>query len=341
LEKNEIIALIEALCERPLGASQAEPPAELQAFCREAAKALSQAGDIDMEAGRSLETIADSDRLVAALATLLSGSNVEAARRTLVDAARRSDTVRLDAEATLAFVDAIEQSPQVAPAHLVEELLVADALTMHRAGVVRSSLWSRMVGGVWPARRWRMAGACMVLLVAVLASWSAYWQQSNPVGGPPAPMAKTTSEQPAVADAPAPKPALAMTQPCEPRSQATEAAKDEISAPAGAPKANSDVRADCSAAPGHQLTDHSAEETDRVAARQQAERARQAAAARAAAEAGKVGTMQADREPGHGPVQADPSGRMFGTTEYNRPAATLSAPAAAPAARPTAPALSR
>ena len=152
MEKHEIIALIDALCERPLEDSQAEPSAELQAFCREAAKALSQAGDIDMEAGRSLETVADSDQLIAALATLLSGSNVEAARRTLADAAGRSDTVRLEAEATLAFVDAIEQSPQAAPAHLVEELLVADALTMPRAGAARSSLWSRMVGGFWPAR---------------------------------------------------------------------------------------------------------------------------------------------------------------------------------------------
>jgi hypothetical protein len=339
LEKHEIIALIDALCERPLEDSQAEPSAELQAFCREAAKALSQAGDIDMEAGRSLETVADSDQLIAALATLLSGSNVEAARRTLADAARRSDTVRLDAEAMLAFVDGIEQSPQAAPARLVEELLVADALTMPRAGAARSSLWSRMAGGVWPARRWRMAGACTVLLVAVLASWSAYWQQSNPVGGSPVPVAKTTSEQPAVADAPAaPKPALAMTQPCEPRSRATEAAKDEISAPAGAPKPNSEVRADCSAAPGHQFADHPAEEADRVAARQQAEAARQTAAARAAAGAG---AMQAGREPGHGPVQADRSGRMFGTTDYNRPAATLSAPAAAPAVLPAAPALSR
>jgi hypothetical protein len=339
LEKSEVIALIEALCERPLKDGPAGSPAELQAFCREAAKALSQAGDAPTRPG--LNTIADADRLTAALATLLSGSDAEAAHRTVAEAMLRSAAARLDAEAALAFVDAIEQSPQTAPAHLIEEMLAADRAAGAGSApplkaAAMSTVWSLIAGGSWPARRWRMAAACAVLLVAGVASWSVYWPQtSSTAGGSAVPMAKTTSEQRSVADAPAaPRPALAATQPCEPQSLAGEAANPE-SAPHVAPKANSSAGVDCTPTPGHQFADRPADGNEAIAARQQAEAARQAASARAAADAAsKVGAAQAGREP----VQADRSGPMFGTGDLNRPAATPSAPAAVPAMRPAAPA---
>lgn len=175
LEKSEIIALIEALCERPLEDGQADPPAELQAFYREAAKALSQAGNASTR--REPDTLADADRYTAALAALLSGSDAEPARRTVAEATLRSAAARLDAGSALAFVDAIEQSPQTAPSHLVEEMLEADRAAATglapRQGAGISAVW-RWIPGAWSARTRRMAAACTVLMVAGVASWSVY-----------------------------------------------------------------------------------------------------------------------------------------------------------------------
>jgi hypothetical protein len=337
LEKSEIIALIEALCERPLEDGQADPPAELQVFCREAAKALSQAGNAS--SGGGPDTSADADRYTAALAALLSGSDAEPARRTVAEATLRSAAARLDAGSAAAFVDAIEQSPQTAPSHLVEEMLEADRAAAtglaRRQGVGISALW-RWIPGAWSARTWRMAAACTVLMVAGVASWSVYRLETDAsVRGSAAPMAEKATVRRSLADAPAPpRPAIASTEPCGPGNQAGEAVNTETGAPAGASKANASAATNCSPTPDHQFADRPNEENKAIDARQQAEAARQAASARAgAAAAAKVGAAQAGREPGQGSVQADHSGPMFGS----RPAATMSAPAAVPAARPAAP----
>jgi len=338
LEKSEIIDLIEALCERPLEDCQADSPAELQAFCREAAKALSQAGNASTRRGP--DTLADADRYTAALAALLSGSDAEPARRIVAEATLRSAAARLDAGSALAFVDAIEQSPQTAPSHLVEEMLEADRAVATglapRQGVGISALWRWIPGGVWSARTWRMAAACTVLMVAGVASWSVYrLETDSSVRGSAAPMAEKATVRRSLADAPAPpRPAIASTEPCRPGNKASEAVNTETGAPAGAPKANASAATNCSPTPDHQFADRPNEENKAIDARQQAEAARQAASARAGAEAaGKVGAAQAGRAPGQGSVQADHSGPMFGS----RPAATMSAPAAVPAARPAAP----
>ena len=338
LEKSEIIALIDALCERPLEDGQADPPAELQAFCREAAKALSQAGNAS--ARRGPDTLADADRYTAALAALLSGSDAEPARRTVAEATLRSAAARLDAGSALAFVDAIEQSPQTAPSHLVEEMLEADRAAATglapRQGAGISALWRWIPGGAWSARTWRMAAACTVLMVAGVASWSVYRLETDAsVRRSAAPMAEKATVPRSVADAPAPpRPAIAATEPCGPGNQAGEAVNKETGAPASAPKANASAATHCSPTPDHQFADRPNEENQAIDARQQAEAARQAASARAgAAAASKVGAAQAGRAPGQGSVQADHSGPMFGS----RPAATMSAPAAVPAARPAAP----
>ena len=334
MEKNQIVALIDALCERPLEDVQ-DVPAELQAFRREAAKILSQA-----DASTHPDTIADADRLMAALATLLSGSDAEAARRSVADALRRSSAVRLDAESALAFVDAVAQAPQTAPAHLVEEILVADRAArpypLLREGAGISAL--RAPGGSWSVRPWRMAVACSVLLAAGVLSWSVYWLETDPNVRQLAVTPETTTVPRSVANAPAPpRPALATTQPCEPQFQANEAVSVKIDVPV-APEANTSAGAGCTPTPGHEFAERPSGENAALAARQQAEAARQAAAARAAADtASKVGAAQADREPGQGPMRAG-SGSMSGTGHFNQPAATLSAPAAAPAARPAAPA---
>jgi hypothetical protein len=339
VENKDIAALLESLCERLMADSEAGPSAELLAVRREALKALSPDGEAHARPNR--DDIADADRLTAALAALLSGADAEAARRTVEDAALQSAAVRLDAQSAIAFVDAIEQSPLSAPAHLIDEILAADD-----AGAARSAaphpgpgpinIWSLIASGSWSMRRWRVAAACMLLLLAGAASWSLYWQGTNPaVEGGPAP--PTANEQPAVADTPAPpKPALATTQPCGRAGPTRVPPMGQSGELADGPKpADSQAAADCAPTPGNQLADRPADETEAVAARQRAE----AAAARSAADAaGKVGAAQAGREPSRGTIDADHSGPMFGATGHNPPAASRIAPAAAPAApRPLRP----
>src|SRR3954452_24572960 len=158
-QKDDIAALLESLCEHPLVEVEASP--ELEAFRREAGKALWQAGAARPEGG----DIRDADTLRAALATLLSGTGGEAARRTVADALLRSAPARLDAQSALAFVGAIEHSPQSAPVRLVNEILARDAAgaappAAPRAREGIANVWSLIAGRSWAARRWRVAAVC-------------------------------------------------------------------------------------------------------------------------------------------------------------------------------------
>ena len=78
MERNDIAALLDALCEHPLADGDAEPSPELAALCREAAKVLMQAG----AAPSDTRAMVDPDRLRAALAALLSDADTEGAHRT-------------------------------------------------------------------------------------------------------------------------------------------------------------------------------------------------------------------------------------------------------------------
>jgi TPR repeat protein len=170
VEKNDITNLIETLCEvTPDGTAEASNG--LQALRREAARAL-----FDLSAADE-----DDDRLTAVLATLLSSSGTEAARQAFVNRATGSAAVRLEAESALAFVEAVEQSTEVAPAHLVEELASAVA-----SPVGGATLWSRIADGFRPAQRWRVVAACVVVLVASGASLSLYRETQDRVTNPPA-----------------------------------------------------------------------------------------------------------------------------------------------------------
>ena len=170
MEKNDITNLIETLCEvTPDGTAEASTG--LQALRREAARAL-----FDISAADE-----NDDRLTAILAALLSGSDTEAARQAFVNRATGSAAVRLEAESALAFVEAVEKSTQVAPAHLVEELASAVA-----SPVGGATLWSRIADGFWPTQRWRVVGACVVILVASGASLSLYRETQDRVTNPPA-----------------------------------------------------------------------------------------------------------------------------------------------------------
>jgi hypothetical protein len=352
VDKKDIAALLDGLCERPLADAKAAPSAELQAFCGAAKKALSPADDIPAAAA---DDNAQADRLRAAFAAVLSGESAEGARHVVEDAALQSAGFRLDAQSALAFVDALEQAPLSAPAHLVDEMMTADATRAAPSAVqprqtAIATIGSLIGRGSWSARRWRMAAAaCTVLLVAGASSWSVYWQRSRQEaeGSPGLPAVEKTRVPPPVrAAAPASlDPVVARAQPCESRSAAEEAAKAPDREPSGgAPPAGSEAGAECS--PGHQFADRPAEEIEAIAARARLEAARKAAAERAAAEAaGKVGAAPAGS--GRIPVVGERAGPSFGATGRDGPAAATSVPsapsqygvappAAAPAVRPNA-----
>ena len=291
VEQNDIAALLESLCEHPLTDGRVEPSPELAALCREAAKAFSRAGAAGSDGG----DIADAGPLTAALAALLSSADAQAARR-LADAMLRSAAARLDAQSALAFVAAIEQSPQSAPARLVDEMLAPDiavrvrsAAPRERAGI--ANIWSLIAGGSSSARRWRMAGACTVLLMAGMAS--VYRMQMTPAieSGSRSPMMKALNKPGAIADAPKPappQPALAKIQPCEPRGTPTSAVPADQPTPEGPTPAASPAAAECAPAPG---------------------RARRG-----------------------GRIEADRSGPVLGAPDRDMPAAARTAPAVVPLA---------
>jgi hypothetical protein len=329
VEDQDITALLDALCERPLADAQTEPPAELLALCRKAATVLLQA------CGREADDIADTDRVTAALAEMLSGDNTEKARHIIEVAAAKSAAVRLDVQSALAFVDAVEQSPQSAPMHLVDEMLAADHTGSTRSTAPFASsrntpIWS-LPGSSWSVRRWRIAAACAILFVTGVASWSV-WQRPDPAaeGSLALPAVKTTSEPPAVAASPAPPPPkLATPEPCKPLNTTSEASKAPPTQPTEVSKAAPSAEIDCASPPGHQFADRPTEEIEAIAARARLEAERQAAAERAAAEAaGKIGAGRAGDE--RGSIAADRVSPLNGMPGRDVPAAASSVPSAPP-----------
>lgn len=133
MEKREIVALLEALCDRPLAAGGANDPAQLQALCRGAADVLART-----QPDRSpTETVAETDRLTALLATVLSGRASEANRVLLAETLAGSPTRRLEASSAPAYLGAIEASAQPAPAELIDELLRGDAPNKPNFSIIR------------------------------------------------------------------------------------------------------------------------------------------------------------------------------------------------------------
>jgi hypothetical protein len=331
VERKDIVDLLESLCEHPLADGQAQPSTELEAFRLAVAKALSRDGAARPEEGDST----DAARLRAALAALLSGTAGEGVRRSVADAVLRSPAARLDVQSALAFVDAIEPAPQSAPACLLDKILAREgapsdgpAAARKRAG--SANIWSQIVGRSWPARGWRVA-VCTVLLVVGVAPVFRMQTTPAPENAPPSPMVETASKPAAVVDSPAqPQPALATSQPCAPRRETGEAANAQSIAPAEPPTpAISATAADCAPTPGRTFADHPAESIEAVAARQRAEAARQAAAAR---EAAKIGAAQTDHSPAGSPIEVDRPGAVLGTTDRSIPTPARPAAPAAPAA---------
>ena len=331
VERKDIAALLESLCEHPLADGQAQSSPEVEALRRAAAQAFRE----DSAARGEGSDANEATRLRAALAALMSGTAGEGERRIVADAVLQSPAARLDVQSALAFVGAVEHSPESAPARLVDEILARDRARSTGSVAVReragsANIWSLIVGRSWPAQGWRVAAVCTVLLMVSVAP--VYRMQTNPAveGSSPSPMVETSSKPSAVVDVPAqPQSTLAPSQPCAPRGAPGEAIKAQNIAPADTPTpAISTAAPDCAPTPGRTFAEDPAKEIEAAAARQRAEAAGQAAAA---SETAKVGAARADHSPPGSPIEVNRSGPAFGTKGRTIRTPAVAAPPAAPA----------
>jgi hypothetical protein len=343
LDKNEIAALLEALCERPFaGDPDGRPPAVRALPHADQEQSGSMAGGAEVGHAES------PGRETAALASILSGTATDAQSQAFQAAAMTSGAVRLEAQSALAFVDGIEQTPLKAPAHLVEHVLASAAGARSRS---RPGIWSRLSG----APRGQVAGACVVMLMAGGLSWSLLLRPADlPAGHPAVPPATNPEAEPPISDvAPRPAPAPAFAPSAAP---AFAPAPAPAFAPVPAPAAP--VLAPAPSPPPLQALADPCEPRSFAASEGGARSNREATAAKpapdrqpktaavaapdpgCAVDAGAIGAgqnPQADR----GPVRAANPAAKIGRADRERPAAAASAPASAPAAgaaRPASPA---
>jgi hypothetical protein len=360
LDKNEIAALLEALCERPFeGDRDGRPPAP-QAIASRAGRALSHA---DEEQSGSMAGEAEAGQAespggeTAALASILSGTATNAQCHAFQEAAMTSGAVRLDAQSALAFVDGIEQAPLKAPAHLVEQVLASAAGAPPRP---RPGIWSRL----WGAPRGQVAAACAVMLVAGGLSWSLLLRPAdlpadhsavpvatNPDEGPPvSDIAPKRAPEPAFAPAPAlaPEPAPAFAPAPAPAFAPVPAPAAPVLAPASAPSPPP-LQALADPCEPRSLAASEAGARSRVEAKaaKPAPNRQPKTAAASAPEPGcavNAGAIEAGQNPqaDQGAVRAARPAAKIGRFERDPPAAAASAPASSPsagAARPASPAL--
>jgi hypothetical protein len=163
LDKNEIAALLESLCDRPFAADPQGPPVT-DASADESAPAPSSETP-----GAAAIQADDSGRAAADLASILSGTATPAQCQAFQEAAMTSIAVRMEAQSALAFLNRIDAAPLAAPAHLVAQTLAFAGDAPSRA---RPGFWSRLVHR--PGRQ--VAAACAVMLMAGGVSWSLLWR---------------------------------------------------------------------------------------------------------------------------------------------------------------------
>jgi hypothetical protein len=354
LDKNEMTALLDALCERPFAGDPDGHPPAVQALATRAARALSHA-DEDQSgsmAGRAETGQAESPgRETAALASILSGTATDAQCQAFQEAAMTSGAVRLEAQSALAFVDGIEQAPLKAPADLVEQVLAPSAGAPLRS---RPGIWSRLSG----APRGQVAAACVVMLVAGGLSWSLLLRPADlpsdpaavpvatsPKEEPPSDMAPRLAPAPAFAPSPAPAfvpvPAPEFAPVPAPAFAPVPAPAAPVLAPAPSPPPLQALADPCEPRSFAASEAGARSNVEAKAAKPAPNRQPKTAAVSApepgcAIEAGQ--NPQADQ----GPVRAAKPAAKIGRADRERPAAAASAPASAPsagAARPASPAL--
>ena len=177
MDKNEIAALLESLCDRPFADDPGRSPA-MQDMAKRGALGLSHA---DTQQGVPSDAPDDPGRATAELAAILSDTATDAQRREFQQAASTSGAVRLDAQSALAFVDGIEQAPVSAPAHLLEQVLGSvGARALGASDAQRKpGVWSRVSGIRLGVGRARMVAACTLLIMAGGLSWSLLLPPAN------------------------------------------------------------------------------------------------------------------------------------------------------------------
>jgi hypothetical protein len=344
LDKNEIAALLESLCERPFaGGRDGELPAR-PALPGDAARALADAPEQQSES-RPAES-------PAALASILSGTATAAQRHGFHEAAIASGALRLEAQSALAFVDGIEQVPLKAPADLVERVLAPGSV----APAAKPGIWSRLAHIRLGGRRGQVAAACAVMLMAGGLSWSLLWRPAELADPAPLPVATSPkAAAPINAIEPKPAPPPTVMRSLEVTSDPAELPGPTVSPLLAPPLAVSPppvpVPAATPAPPAQALADPCAPRsftTSEAGARSFVEpKAAKPApsppsrtAAVSAPDPGCVlngGTFEADRNPqaDHGPVRAAKPAAKTGRPDGGPAATAASAPAAA---RPAAPA---
>lgn len=223
---DDIIALLEALCERPFAEDPASDPAVLRALCREAAVVLATDAGV-------VPSPRETEQLTASLAALIAGRGSAEERAVLIDALSRSAELRLNAESAHVFVDRLERAPRTAPADLVEEVLAEDADAHDAAddthddeerhdNVVRFAAAAAAPAArapvrgasvrVPPPRMWPKAvAACAVLMIAGGAAFTIDWPSAwhgvdNALRPAPAPVSTPPSAPAQAEPAPAPPP---------------------------------------------------------------------------------------------------------------------------------------
>jgi hypothetical protein len=374
LDKNEIAALLESLCDRPFGGEDRPFGGDadgrslgMQDMARRSAPGLSRADG--QRSGAPAQGAEDPRRDTAELASILSGTAADAQCHAFQVAAMTSSAVRLEAQSALAFVDGIEQAALAAPAHLVEQVVGAAGGATPRAseGTRRSGIWSRVSERWLVAPRGRMAAAFAVLLMGGGLSWSLLRGPADspdalspmPVAASPrdAPLiipdptvsdptkpAREPAPGPAAVPSPAsalvrvPAPAQALADPCEP----SRLARPEALAEAAAPRYSGIARSEIAKRAVPNKQPKTAAAPDPGCAIDADQRFVVTPAAEPAAAAADKGAPDAGRNPpaDSGSVRAAQPAAKVGGLDRDPPAAALSTPGSAPAAaRPALPAM--
>lgn len=170
MERKDIAALLQSLCEHPLADGQAQSSPELEALRRAAAQAFREDNAARGEGSDAIEAT----RLRAALAALMSGTAGEGERRIVADAVLQSPAARLDVQSAQAFVGAVEHLLQSVPPRVLDEILAREGARSSVSAAARNvaesaNIWPLIVGRSWSARGWRVAALCTLLLVMSVA----------------------------------------------------------------------------------------------------------------------------------------------------------------------------
>jgi hypothetical protein len=340
LDKNEIAALLESLCERPLAGDQEGPPPAIAA----GASRIASADAVSTGQGGSQNA--------AELAAILSGTASEAECRAFHEAAMTSGGSRLEAQSALAFIEGIEQAPLAAPAHLVEQVLASAGARSRATPGIWSGFRSRLAGSLISRRGGQAVAACAVMLTAAGLSWSLIRQPAEfAPAGPIVPAATTPKEAqpisaiappPAVVPVAVPAPAPAEPTPPVPMPAAPAPAAVQALADPCTPRSAAKSEAQAASDVKFRVTKPEPKQPPKTASLDAPDPGCADPGSRLVVNPAAEGAAGRNQKGDRGPVHADRPAAQVGRADRGPAAAAASAPASAPsagAARPASPAL--